>query len=298
MTTQDEWTKVPEKLTILTSETYARWRYDIEIILSVRGLWKITTGDEKAPDRPDNLAEVSADIRRIYYKDLDTWLLKDNKAKEILTRSLDSHHHDVIRACKYANKIWSTVKTLYESNTGTSVLLVTREFHDLIWRPDDSVMGFFGRLRTVANKAEALNAAISSTTIVAKIMSEAPAIYTPLKESWEVTMLSGTKLTLDQLLGQMVRVERQHQLVKGKEAESPHNPAGSAFAVKKKLPFTGNCFNCGRKGHSAARCYAEGGGAHRDERHEQQREHAGRPQQANTRPRARASSAGHANVGF
>ena len=139
-------------------------------------------------------------------------------------------------------------------------------------------MGFFGRLRTVANKAEALNAAISSTTIVAKIMSEAPAIYTPLKESWEVTMLSGTKLTLDQLLGQMVRVERQHQLEKG----------------KKGGVSTQSC----RISISAAHCYAEGGGAHRDERHEQQREHAGRPQQANTRPRARASSAGHANVGF
>ena len=261
MTTQpDEWNKVPDKLTILTSESYARWRYDIEIILSVRGLWKITTGDEKAPDRPDDLAAVSADIRRIYYKDLNAWLLKDNKAKEILTRSLDSQHHDVIRSCKLASRIWSTLKTLYESNTGTSVLQVTREFHNMKWRLDDSVMGFFGRLRTVANKAEALNAAISSTTIIAKIMSEAPAVYTPLKESWEVTMLSGTKLTLDQLLGQMVRVERQHE--QERQADDAHG-LHKAFTVKTQQNFrTRNCDNCGKRGHFKAVCWLPGGGAH------------------------------------
>lgn len=297
MSNESEFAKIPEKLPLLTADSYARWRYDIEIILRVRGLWRMTQGEEKPPATPDQLADRAA--KEQFNKEMHDWYLKDNKAKEILTRSLDSRHHDMIRACKYAQKIWSLIKTLYEQNTGTSVLQVQREFHAMKWKNDDTVMGFFARLRTVANKSEALDSKITDTTIIAKVMAEAPAVYTPLKESWEVTMLAGTALTLDQLLGQMIRVEKSQPEKTKASSRHNHDEHSTALAVNQRTPFSGNCFNCGRQGHSAARCRARGGGA-------QAGKGARQTQQAQAGPaEQQAGPSGHnprsserANVGF
>lgn len=289
-----EWTKIPDKLPIRTSESYSRWRYDIEIILRVRDLWMIIQGKEKVPKDPGDSADSAS--KASYRKELNAWFLKDNKAKEVLTRSLDGRHHDMIRSCKWAQNIWSTIKAVYEQNTGTSVLHVMRELHDIKWTQGDSVMGFFGRIRTVANKAEALDAAIAESQILAKIMSEAPVIYTPLKESWEVSMLSGAELTIDQLLGQMVRVERQHEMTKATEEVIKYN---SAYAVKNKVQHIPNCDNCGKRGHLKPACWMPGAGAHHRQQGNPDRQQNGKNQeQRNKNNGAAATAVPRANVGF
>lgn len=261
----DEW-KCPDKLPILTTESFSRWKYEIVIILKNRGLWKITNKEEKPPKALEEGATQQAITA--YNKELEAWYAKDEKAKEILTRSLDERHHDMIRSCKYARKIWETIMTLYEQKTGTSVLLAQREFHEIKWTPTDTVLGFFGRLRTVANKLEALGSEVAETLIISKIISEAPVEYSALKESWEVSLLSGVQLNLDSLLGQMVRVERQKNQMKPAEPKTSPGDQGSAYLNRERKPFEGECFNCGKKGHSKAKCWAPGGGAYKaDEEH-------------------------------
>lgn len=258
-TMADDWSKIPDKLPQLTTDTYARWCYDIKIILTNRDLMKITNNDEKPPKSPDD----DANQQRVddYNKKVKEWLAKDNKAKEILTRSIDSRHHDMIRSCKYAYQIWNTLKTVYENKSGSSVLLTQREFHEAKWTEKDNVLEFFGRLRTIANRLEAMGSKMEDNMIVSKIITEAPAEFIPLKESWEVSLMTGAQLSLDMLLGQMVRVEKHNLMTKPKEADVQHGGAFIGKAVAKK-EYPHECYNCGKKGHSKARCFAPGGGAY------------------------------------
>ena len=226
MADENNWNK-NLKVPILTTENFARWKYDIMIILSNRGVWRIVSKEQKAPANiPDDAtaAQVAA-----YNKSVGEWLTTDGKAKEILTRSLDERHHDMIRSCKYAFQIWEVIAALYEQKTGTSVLLAQKEFHDSKWTSDDTALGFFGRLRTVANKLEALGTKMDDSLILSKIISEAPPQYTALKESWEVSLLSGADLKLQDLLGQMVRVEKQYAL---EVKKVPGGNGGEAFLIE------------------------------------------------------------------
>lgn len=118
---EDSWSKIPDKLPLLTSETYARWAYDIKVILQVRDLLNITIGKENPPGALDPAA--TADQKKKYKDDCNAWIVKDAKAKEVLTRSLDSYHHDLIRSCGYARQIFETLRNVYEQKSGTTVLL-------------------------------------------------------------------------------------------------------------------------------------------------------------------------------
>ena len=60
MATSSEWDKPPERMVILNSTNYARWKYDRDVILQARGLVKIVTGEEKLPAK----VKVDADAAR------------------------------------------------------------------------------------------------------------------------------------------------------------------------------------------------------------------------------------------
>lgn len=251
----DEWAKIPEKLPVLTSDNYSRWAFDIEIILKNRDLWKIVDGTEKYPAAL--AAGADADAKRARANEVSAYVKKDTKAQEIITRSLDAIHHDMIRSCRFSSDMWSTLSAVYQVTTESSKLIAQREFHELKWKPDETVMSFYCRLRNCSNALELIGSKLDDNTVLAKFVAEAPAQYTALKESWEVSMLAGTKLTMSQLLQQLVRVEKQHGAAKAankKKEEEEQKHRNVAYAVRK--PFSGNCFNCGKKGHSAARCWS------------------------------------------
>lgn len=261
MAAESEWAKIPEKLPTLTSDNYARWAFDIQIILKNWDLWKIVKKEEKHPAAPAAGADNAVKLQ--YQTDVAAYVKKDNKAQEIITRSLDAIHHDMIRSCKFSHNMWDTLNSVYEVTTDTSKLIAQREFHELKWKPDESVMSFYCRLRNTTNKLETIGSKLDENTVLVKLVAEAPAAFTALKESWEVSLLGGVKLTMSQLLQQLVRVEKQQHLVKDVAAKKDEDDdrlqgAGAAYAVrnKTKKPFEGKCFNCGKKGHSAARCWA------------------------------------------
>ena len=52
MSEKDERSRSPDKLTILTRDNYARWKYDIVVALTSRRLLAITEGHEVPPNRP------------------------------------------------------------------------------------------------------------------------------------------------------------------------------------------------------------------------------------------------------
>lgn len=258
--TTEEFTKIPDKLPILASDNYARWKYDIEVVLRVRELWNVVSGRDAVPVNPG--AGATAEAKAAFQKEANEWVTKDYKAKEVICRSLDSLHHDMIRSYKYSSQIWNCLKGVYEQNTGTSVLMIQREFYAIKWEPADKIMAYYTRLRSCANKAEAIGKKFEETAILAKMMADLPNSFTALKESWEISLLTnaGAALTVDQLLSQLIRVEKQHEAETSQEVKNA--TAYSARPGENKSSYPGNCFNCGRKGHSAARCFRFGGGAY------------------------------------
>lgn len=270
MTEKDD--KIDFKLPLLTSDSYPRWKYDIQIVLEVRGVWRVAIGKEKpaaVPRKPttavdgDEKTQTRKDAELKYQQDvvaykasLADWNTKDAKAREILTRSLDDRHHQMIRSCVTAHAILMAMQTLYEQKTSSNIFLATQQFHALKWTADTDAMTFVSKLKGLASNMESLGEAPTEATIISKVINELPKSFAILKETWEVTMIAGIDLKLNDLLSQLVKCEAN------RKAEGKDFSPNSAYSVTKESGFSGKCFNCGRKGHTKSKCYSPGGDAY------------------------------------
>ena len=260
------------KLPILTATSYARWKFDIQIILEVRDVWKVACGRDKLPAAPkkpttaadgDEKSETRKAAELKYQKDcadhkviVADWTAKDAKAREILSRSLDDRHHEMIRSAVTAVGMLSTLQQLYEQKSTSNVFMATREFHELKWSSDTTAMSFVARLKGIASKLDSLGEKVSDAMLMSKIINELPAAYQILKESWEINTLSGSNLTVNDLLSQLVRMES------GKKQEKKTTDTASAFFHKtlpvKRGPETRVCFKCNKAGHLKRDCRSKG----------------------------------------
>src|SRR2546421_11107051 len=140
MTSSQEWEKLAERMVTLNSTNYARWKYDVDVILQARGLVKIVVGEDKLPTKVK--ADADAAIKEKYIADYNAWITRDARAKEILTRSLDERHHDMIRSQTTAYGIFKTIKNVYEQKSASNVFMAQREFHETKWKRDTTALGF------------------------------------------------------------------------------------------------------------------------------------------------------------
>lgn len=278
-------TKIEFKLPLLTDTTFSRWKYDIKIILEARSLWTIVQGKEKPPNVPQkrvarvDTSDMSKDKAAHalqaaqaqldneyaaavveYKKDLKEWNVKDARAREVLTRSMDERHHQMIRSCVTAAHMFKITETLYEQKTSSNIFLATREFHALKWTADMKAMSFVADMRASMSKLEALGEPISDAMMIAKLINELPESFSSIRESWEISMIAGAELSVQDLLSQLIKVER-NRAEQAKNKTQENESRSEAFTASKGPgSFPGNCFNCGKQGHSAARCFAPGGG--------------------------------------
>ena len=156
----------------------------------MRDLWQVASGRLKPPTVPTKptsakdgaegsetrkAAEVKYEIAvKTYKEQLSDWNLKDARAREILTRSMDDRHHEMIRSCVTAMGMFNTLQQVYEQKSASTVFIATREFHELRWTGDTSAITFVSRLRSIASKLESLGEKISDAMLMSKIMNELP----------------------------------------------------------------------------------------------------------------------------
>ena len=252
---------------MLTDKTYQRWKYDIAIVLTSRGLLKMANGDELPPDAPGDDATEAA--KAAYKKRFDAWLTKDAKAKEVVIRSLDDKHHDMIRSCLTAYEILKTIKTLHEQKTASNLFEAQRQYHDLCWTTGTTALEYVSRVKVVASKIEALGEKVSEAMLMAKILNDLPPEYEMLKEAWEVTAMSrGAVLKLDDLISQLIRHEKK--LSQSQPSDEPTGDSsneeyesaddempGTNMAYTASSRFYGNCRSCGQGGHKQEDCHRE-----------------------------------------
>src|SRR2546421_3855020 len=138
-------------LPLLTSGSFARWKFEMMIILESRDLMNIVIGKEPEPRVPtltklpkvsedpttrskqkeyDDIMAENENLKQNYYQSLKSFNSKEAKAKELLSRSCDDSHHSMIRSCTKASEIWQTLCNLYEQKTTTNVFLAQRQFHE------------------------------------------------------------------------------------------------------------------------------------------------------------------------
>lgn len=278
--------KVDFKLPLLTSATsYPRWKYDMQIILEVRGVLAVATGEDRKPIHPvmplnilvdysqcktqeerqlvKNAAQEEAENKHEaavekYEKDLTAWKKKDAKAREVIARSLDERHHQMIRSATTAVEMISLFEDMYERRSSQNVFAATQKYTEAKWSEGMTAMAFVAEVKRLAANLTTLGCHVSEESMVAKILNSLPKSYDNMRESWEINMLAGNNLDLNSLVQQLVRHEER---LSAAATERFEKIGGCGFNAATGFGFAGKCYNCGMRGHRKEECYAPGGDA-------------------------------------
>ena len=271
------------KLPILTKSSFTRWKFEMLIILASKDLSDVTLGNDKAPEPPQlpalpqvndilnqdevNAYNMVAAQRQVLADDFSkakkNWTRKDAEAMTLLSRSLDDHHHLMIRGCGHSRHIWAQLLMLYEQKTATSVFLAQRELHECKWKSSSTALSFIAELRQIAARLDSLGEPVTEGMVISKIMNELPTPYQHLRDQWEIGTLGGMRLNLDDLQSQLIRVESLHEARK----KSSHQQHGEALLSsqpqqrwRKPNPQRSQqqtnvkCHYCGIRGHMQNVC--------------------------------------------
>ena len=194
----------------------------------------------------------------------------------------------MIRSISTAFGIYKAMQTLYEQKSASNISLATQQFHSLTWTADMDAMTFVAKLKGLASNLEALGEPPTDAKIIAKVINELPRTFAILKESWEISMIAGNDLTLNDLLSQLVKSESNR-----KQDEGP-GTRNIAYALTDSKGFKGKCFHCDRRGHTKTQCFAPGGPMH-DPNHKNsnQKEQRDRPSPSEKEERVTKAKVGY-----
>jgi hypothetical protein len=277
--------KVDFKLPLLSSATsYPRWKYDMKIILEVRGVLAVASGEDRKPLRPAPPTNIRVDYSKCktpedkqlvkeqaeqeaaeryaaqvenFEKDLAIWKKKDAKAREVIARSLDERHHQMIRSATTALEMGSLFEDMYERKSSQNVFAATQKNTEVKWTDGMSAMAFVAEVKRLAANLTTLGCHVSDESMIAKILNSLPKAYDNMRESWEINMLAGNDLDLNSLIQQLVRHEERLAV----SARPLEQTDGCELAAGTGFRMAGKCYNCGLRGHKKEECFAPGGDA-------------------------------------
>lgn len=98
----------------LSEENWSTWKFQTEIILKSKGLYKVVTGE---CERTRNNEEE--------------WERKDAKAQEIIALRLEEKPLNHIITCNTSSAMWTKLKAVYEHQSAVSVHLSKQKFFSL-----------------------------------------------------------------------------------------------------------------------------------------------------------------------
>ena len=234
---------------ILGQHNFGRWKRLITSVLMSKGVFDVVDGTRTLP--------ADAAARAEWYQD-------DARAQVILISSLDEEHERFVRGCTAGRDIWTTILRLKESTSQPSIHLAWQELHAVSWDGRGSIAGYLARITEAVERLKSLGKSVDAECVMGKILVSLPAEFAAFRQTWNLTKLGASGVTLLDLQTALLAVEAD---MKASSPGKADEDSGEALAAagrkkgkgkKKHLDKTHmECFSCGKKGHFKSECPAQ-----------------------------------------
>jgi hypothetical protein len=259
-----------KKITIpkLGDDNFYSWSYEMEMLLSSKGLWNHCLTEEQQiaelsqfseqvyreanPDVKDIKADVILETAKKLLPTKDaTWITNDKKCVAIIGLNVDAKFIPTIRAHKYAADVWKALKNNFTSQSGGTILTLKTKFYKAEMEDGkESLTEYLDRIVLITEKLRDLGCQTQETEICYKVLSSLPEHYNAM--TMALMVIPTEKLTVSYLRSQFSLDTALHSSTKPQNALPANQKPHSNRNEEKKML----CSRCGMKNHVVENCRA------------------------------------------
>ena len=185
------------------------------------------------------------------------WRLDQAAVKQLIATSIPDSVFNSIKTGTSAKDVWDVLKKLYEGRT-MLILVDLGRWLQMTWcAEEDSIWEHFEGLKDLCEQLAAMGKSVSNTKFASILMGSLPPLYQPtlsgIAAAAEMSAMIPTVATVTKLA---IDEYDRRTLVSNKSQDQ----AFATDARKKGKKHDVECFNCKKKGHVRADCWAKGRG--------------------------------------
>ena len=225
---------------------FQMWKFHVWMVLGVRGLWKVVTGDEAQPDEVTHPAEH------------EDWLSKDREALAQITLTLKDEPLSGVLYTTTSAEAWKKLSERYEGKGKQSIAYLISELFRNTLSDDESMETQLNSMRQKANVLKTLGQPLEDSLVAIAMVISLPPTYSTL---WTILMAADDKLTTDAVINQVLIEE------KSRKVSSTHSALAAKTTGRSKQKGRGkvskeekgkrSCTYCSKSGHTEDECWAK-----------------------------------------
>jgi len=226
---------------------FAYWKYRVEMVLQVRGLWPLVDGSEKAPDTTSS--------------DYPDWAYRDRDARAQISLTLSDEPLNTVFYARTAQDAWDRLMTRYEGKGEQKVAYLISELFRSTLSDDTPLDPQINTIIRTAHTLSALGQVLDDKLIAIAIIISLPPSYDTLQTI--LTAAKSVDLTIDNVRSQIAleeqRRNRESDSAGAFAARSKGGATGKAPPMSKedrlaKRQAKGFCSHCKIPGHKTEDC--------------------------------------------
>lgn len=210
------------------SENYHAWKYAITSLLEMHDLELSIAESESDPN-----TSTEEDATKL------------KKAKAKINLSIDPSLYVHIEDCKTALEIWNRLQTMFEDKGLSRRIGLLRSLISTTLENSESMTAYITKIIGTAHKLRSIGFDISEEYVGSFLLAGLPDQFQPFIMGMES---SGAKITGDTIKTRLFEMNT-------KDNDSNHAFIGSKKKTFKPNQSTTKCDECGKNGHTTARCF-------------------------------------------
>jgi transposase InsO family protein len=185
------------------------------------------------------------------------WTHDQAVVKQLIAASVPDTVFNRIKTGTTAKDVWDALKKLYEGRTMLILIDLGRRLQTTRCGEEDNVCEHFERLAEMCEQLAAMGKSVSDNEFASILMGSLPSSYAPtlsgIAAAAEISATTPTEATVTKLA-----LDEYDRRTLGNDKSQ--DQAFAADARKKGKKRDVECFNCHKRGHMRADCWAKGGG--------------------------------------
>ncbi len=192
------------------------------------------------------------------------WAIGEATVKQAIAASVPDSIFNRIKGSTHAKDAWDALRALFEGQTQMIVVDLRRQLQTLKCGEEDNVCTHFETIANLREQLAAMGKTIPDEEYASILLSSLPTAYDATTSAMSTTAsLTNTDLTPNTVI-RLVIDEYDRRVLKAGKPKEPQDEALAADAGRKGKGKTSKrdieCFNCKKRGHVKADCWAKGGG--------------------------------------